>query len=117
MGTGLLIVLLLAVLVSAYSFQLHRAQRIAAQHLQRALMSERVFAESFHASPIPHALVNLSTHEITEVNGAYVRLLGFERDELINQSQAGLGIEDEAEAVVRARRLRRNGVLRDYTTT
>jgi PAS domain S-box-containing protein len=116
-GTGLVIVMLLAVLVGAYSLQLRHLHRVAADNLQRALRSEQVFAESFHASPIPLALMSLETHRITEVNDAYVQMLGWSREELLTRTADQLAIQNGNELITRARRLRRNGVLRDYTSS
>src|SRR5262249_39565488 len=117
MGTGILIVLFLAVLVAGYTYLLRRAHRAAQANLYRRLMSERVFSESFHASPTPLVLINLKTHHITEVNGTYVQMIGWSRKELLAHTAQELGICQMDDLITRARRLKRNGVLRDYETT
>jgi two-component system, cell cycle sensor histidine kinase and response regulator CckA len=115
-GTELVIVLLLGVLVAAYSRRLRAAQSTAEANLVRALDSERVFSESFHASPIPLALVNLATHRLTEVNGAFERLIGATDRELLGQSMTDLGIADEKQMAMLERRVRRNGHVRNFAT-
>ncbi len=117
MGAELVIVLLLAVLVAAYSIRIRAAQCTAEAHLKRALESERVFSESFQASPVPLALVSLVTNRVAEVNGALERMLGASDGELIGQSMSDLDIADEKVTAMIARRVRRNGHVRNYETT
>jgi PAS domain S-box-containing protein len=116
-GTELVIVLLLAVLVIAYSIRVRGAQASAEKNLDRALKSEQVFAESFHASPVPLALVSLVTNRVAEVNGALERLVGATDRDLIGQTMAELGIADEKQTATLDRRVRRNGHVRNFATT
>jgi two-component system, cell cycle sensor histidine kinase and response regulator CckA len=113
-GTGLLIVLLLAILVSAYSLRVRAAQRTAQAALQRAVASEKLFSQSFHASPVPLALVSLVTHRLTECNSAYERLVGWSRPEVVGRPVFERGLSDGPTVRLVSRRARRNGVLRDY---
>src|ERR1043165_2865682 len=72
--------------------RLHRAQAKTAAALEQVQQSEQFFSESFHTSPLPSALVNLTTSKIAEVNAAYVKLIGLERDELIGAEVPELGL-------------------------
>jgi two-component system, cell cycle sensor histidine kinase and response regulator CckA len=116
-GTELVIVLLLAVLVTAYSIRIRAAQATAERNLRRALQSEQVFSESFHASPIPLALVSLVTNRVAEVNGAFERLLGAGVGDLIGQTLSDLDIADDKQTAMLDRRVLRNGHVRNYGTT
>jgi len=97
--------------------QVRRVQRAAAAHLQRALVTERMFSESFHASPIPLALTSLDTHRITEANLAYARMIGWSREELIGKTGSELGLYARGLFTTLARRLRRSGVIRNHAVT
>src|SRR5688500_9924119 len=82
-----------------------------------AVANQRMFSQSFHASPIPLALTSLVTHKITEVNHAYEKMLGWSRLEMIGRSGAELGMYPPELREKLARRLRRNGTLRNYPVT
>ncbi|HUS31005.1 MAG TPA: ATP-binding protein [Kofleriaceae bacterium] len=109
-----LLATLVALLVAVR--RLHRAQARTAKALALVQESEQFFSESFHTSPMPSALVNLRTSEIAEVNSAYVRLIGRERDELIGSSVSELGLRSPSERERLYRRLRRNGQMREIVT-
>ena len=96
--------------------RLHRAQAKTALALQRVQQSEQFFSESFHTSPLPSALVNLTTQKIAEVNDAYVKLIGLERDDLIGADVPELGLRSGVQREQLYRRLRRTGHMRDIHT-
>ena len=106
----------LAMMVAAFAL-IRRVQRSAAANLRRALLTERMFSESFHASPIPLALTSLVTHRITEVNNAYVRMIGWSRDEMVGRTGSELGMYVRGLFTTLTRRLRRSGLIRNYAVT
>ena len=63
------------VLVAVLCDMLRRAK-------QRAERSERMYQESFHASPIPLVLSDVASGTVLDANDAYVELVGWSRDEL-----------------------------------
>jgi PAS domain S-box-containing protein len=109
--------LLLAVLVIAYSLRVRGAQATSERNLDRALKSEQVFSESFHASPVPLALVSLVTNRFSAVNGALERMFGVTDRDLIGRTMADLGIADDKQTAMLDRRVRRNGHVRNFATT
>ena len=84
--------------------------------LDRVIQSERRIADTFHLSPSPLALANLSTGRVTEVNATYLKLMGRTRDELLGAPVADLGIASRPSAALLIPRLRRSGLVRDYST-
>src|SRR5829696_5873988 len=104
-------------MMAAAFAQIRRVQRSAAVNLKRALLTERMFSESFHASPIPLALTSLVTHRITEVNMAYARMIGWSRDEMIGRTGSELGMYVRGLFTTLTRRLRRSGLIRNYAVT
>ena len=105
----LFLVLVVAALVGAL-VQVRRANAAS-------LANQRMFSQSFHASPIPLALTSLVTHKITEVNHAYEKMMGWSRLEMIGRSGAELGMYAPELREKLAHRLRRTGTLRDYPVT
>jgi two-component system, cell cycle sensor histidine kinase and response regulator CckA len=114
-----LTILLLLATLFALLFAVRRtrgAQAAAEQALQQVRQSERFFSESFHTSPIPHALANLTTGLVAEVNEAYCQLLGRTREQLIDTPVIELGIASPTERERLQRRVRRNGLIRNFAT-
>ncbi len=61
----------------------------AEQALQK---SERRFSKIFQASPVPIALSKLSDGIFVNVNESYLRLLGYQADELLNHTANEIGL-------------------------
>src|SRR5262245_29947319 len=112
----ILLAFAVAVLIGAFAM-VRRIQRSAAANLARATSSERAFSESFHASPIPLAMTSMLTHRIIEANNAYVKMIGWSREELIGRTGAELGMYEPEVRIKLARRLRRSGLIRDHAIT
>ncbi len=76
--------------------------------------SEEKFAKAFRSSPIAISVTRLSDGRIVEVNEAMLRLLHFNRDEVMGRTTLGLGIwADVADRAECIRRLRCDGSARD----
>jgi two-component system sensor histidine kinase/response regulator len=54
--------------------------------------SEERFARVFHASPLPISISTLAEGRFIEVNEAYLKLFGFQRDEFIGKTSLALGL-------------------------
>lgn len=57
--------------------------------------SEEIFAVAFQKAPFAMALTDVDTGLIVEVNDAFLKLLGYGRDELIGEQTAKLGLWDD----------------------
>ncbi len=113
-GADLIVLLFLAVLIVGYTLRVRQERAAAERHLERALQSERVFAESFQSSAVPLALFDLRTGLVTEVNFALENLCGRTREELVGSLVAALGIGNTTQLI---RRMRRSGRVREQQTT
>jgi PAS domain S-box-containing protein len=111
---GFLLATLVALLVTVR--RLHRSQARTQAALAKVEESEEFFSESFHSSPVPSAMVNMRTLTISEVNTAYVNLIGLQGEHLVGASVSELGHRSGAEREHLYRRLRRNGIMRDVVT-
>jgi PAS domain S-box-containing protein len=76
--------------------------------------SEERFAKAFRSSPIAIAVTRLSDGRIIEVNEAVLKLLHFNRDEVMGRTTLELGIwVDVADRAEYIRRVSRDGSARD----
>jgi PAS domain S-box-containing protein len=108
--------------VSGVVFDVTAQRRVEdeASHAQLALrVSEREACERFdrlfHASPAPTAVTSLDeANTFVEVNDAFLRLLGFTRDEVIGSTAEDLDLFEDLEGQQElARRLRAEGSFTD----
>ena len=94
-----------AVLVASVNmaFKLHDAHRELKKREQALKESRQHFAVVFNSSPLGISLTRFSDGLFFDVNEAFLRLLGFERDEIIGNDAISLGIwvdsEDRARMV------------------
>ena len=107
--------LIVGVMVSLLSESLRKERLRAEQSARDATASEQRFAASFMQSPLPLTLTNLKTNRYTEVNNAFVKLVGRTREEMIGASVNELGIFPEQARVTR--RLHQSGLVRNDPTT
>jgi len=76
--------------------------------------SEQRFAQIFRSSPVPTVLRGLNDHKIIEVNDSFLRLFGFQREEVIGRTVEELGLNADAAKVKEVSdTARRKGNLRD----
>jgi PAS domain S-box-containing protein len=77
--------------------------------------SEEKFAKAFRSSPFPITIATLGEGRFLEVNEAFVRDVGFSREEVLGHTSAELGLwrDPEARADL-VRRLERDGMVREY---
>jgi PAS domain S-box-containing protein len=54
--------------------------------------SEEKFSKVFHASPIPLSITRMSDGQYIEVNESFLRRLGYQREEVIGQNAASMGV-------------------------
>lgn len=79
--------------------------------------SEARFASFFHASPAAIAITMLEDGRILDVNPAWEKLLGYSRDEVINDTAVNMNvIINDAEQSLVINRLREQGRLSNYET-
>lgn len=64
--------------------------------------SEERFSKAFAASPLPMAIQRVQDHRYIDVNAAFLKMLGFQREEVIQQSSFELGLwhDDEQRATL-----------------
>ena len=83
---------------------------------ERALReSERLFAQFFHANPLPMSIVRLRDGCHVDVNDAAVRHSGFRREELLDRTKPEIGIglaPDDRDRMFEL--LHRDGRVRDF---
>jgi PAS domain S-box-containing protein len=76
--------------------------------------SEERFSKAFHASPNLMGITSLDEGRVIDINAAYCRLTGYERDELIGRTTAELNVwADPEQRNVLMRTLREEGRVRD----
>lgn len=77
--------------------------------------SEGKFATAFRSSPFPITIATLTEGRFLEVNEAFLRDVGFKRDEVIGRTSSELGLWRDPEARAElVRRLERDGMVREY---
>lgn len=77
--------------------------------------SERRFSKMFNASPIPITLSRQADGAFIDVNDSFLRLSGFEREEVIGRSVAQLGTHPDLEIHIKLMtNLRERGRLEKY---
>lgn len=90
-------------------------ERVERQRMERALTeAQTFFYGAFHLGPAALSITRLADGTFVEANEQFLRLVGFERDELIGQRAAELGfwlhLSDREEVV---RRLEEEGMLHE----
>jgi PAS domain S-box-containing protein len=77
--------------------------------------SEEKFAKAFRSSPFPITIATLREGRFLEVNAAFLRDVGFRREEVLGRTAHDLGLwcEPEARAEL-VRRLERDGMVREF---
>ncbi len=60
--------------------------------------SEDRFSAAFHASPVAIEVSTLSEGRVVDVNEAFLRMMGFDRDEVVGRTEESLGIWADGEA-------------------
>ncbi len=77
--------------------------------------SEEKFAKAFRSSPFPITIATLSEGRFLEVNEAFLRDVGFTREEVLGRTAGELGLwRDPAARAELVRRLERDGMVREY---
>jgi PAS domain S-box-containing protein len=76
--------------------------------------SEQSFEAVFEASPFAMSLTEMPSHRLLRVNGAFEKLFGYSRDELLGRTSPDLGISDPESQAEVSRRFAEDGVLRDH---
>jgi two-component system cell cycle sensor histidine kinase/response regulator CckA len=78
--------------------------------------SEERFAKAFGSNPEGIAISTLSDGRILEVNDSYVRMMGYERSELIGRTVKDLNLWAPGEREQVMSNLQESGAIRDYDT-
>ncbi len=83
-----------AVLIASVNMalRLHEAHRELKKREEALKESEERFAVVFHSGPTGISLTRLSDGLVLDVNKAFLRLLGYERDEVVGRNLLSLGI-------------------------
>jgi PAS domain S-box-containing protein len=77
--------------------------------------SEEKFAKAFRSSPFPITIATLGEGRFLEVNEAFLRDVGFRREEVLGRTAADLELWRDPEARAElVRRLERDGMVREY---
>ena len=77
--------------------------------------SEEKFARIFRSNPCPMVLRSVPTGRILDINDAFVRILGYSREEVVGGTSAGLRLAQVPDRLDDAMlRLREQGTLRDF---
>ncbi|QWV99350.1 EAL domain-containing protein [Geomonas nitrogeniifigens] len=89
-------------------------RRLVAQQVAALRASERRFSTIFQATPDLLSIASLGDLRLVEVNEAFLRVLGFDREEVIGRSTAELGLWlDAGQPEALLREVARTGVVRD----
>jgi PAS domain S-box-containing protein len=84
----------------------------------QARESEERFSKAFRASPIAISITRLSDGLFADVNGSFLRLLGYSREEVIGRTAFDLKIYSSVEERTKLiQKLLNEGELRDYEMT
>jgi PAS domain S-box len=96
------------------AFRLLEARAQLSEKEEALKSSEERYAKAFKCSPVAIAITHLGDEVFVDVNDAFCRMLGFEREEVVGHSSFELGIwerpEDRQEL---GERFRTQGALRD----
>ncbi|WP_224962937.1 putative bifunctional diguanylate cyclase/phosphodiesterase [Geomonas subterranea] len=89
-------------------------RRLVAQQVAALRASERRFSTIFHATPDLLSIASLADGRLVEVNEAFLRVLGFDREEVIGRSGEELGLWlDEGQPGALLFELSEKGSVRD----
>ena len=94
-AVGLMIVLVL-VAISLALWRQHQVDLLEAEIVRRNRVeqdlrqAEALFSKAFRSSPQPFTIATLYDGRFIEVNDAYLKMVGYERDELIGKTAADL---------------------------
>lgn len=76
--------------------------------------SEERFSKAFAASPLPMAIQTVDNHEYIDVNEAFLKMVGFTRNELVRRNSLEVGIwQNEEQRLMITRLLGRRESARD----
>ena len=87
----------------AASLQARQQERDAAE--EALSEAEQLFVTAFRSSPGALAMSDAGTYQIIDINDAALRLIGFDRDEVIDKTSGELGIWPDPEHQARLRNL------------
>jgi PAS domain S-box-containing protein len=73
--------------------------------------SEERFSKAFHANPAPLSITRLEDGRFLDVNQAFLRLIGYRREEIIGSTSIERGVIDGAERAALVERLGRVGLI------
>ncbi|MBU5613985.1 EAL domain-containing protein [Geomonas azotofigens] len=89
-------------------------RRLVAQQVAALRASERRFSTIFQATPDLLSIASLTDGKLVEVNEAFLRVLGFDREEVIGRSSQELGLWlDEGQFGAMLLELSEKGAVRD----
>lgn len=71
--------------------------KLQEQILQRSRAEER-FSKSFHASPIPIAILSLRSNTFVDVNQSFLAMAGYEREALLGATPEALRLVNESDS-------------------
>lgn len=86
-------------------------QKRAEEALRR---SEERFSKAFHSSPAALSITLLDSGRLLEVNDAFLRMTGFNREEVIGRSTLELGLWDSQHRLQMAKALRDHRAMADF---
>ncbi|MEO8431282.1 MAG: PAS domain S-box protein [Acidobacteriota bacterium] len=76
--------------------------------------SEKRFSLAFHANPVATSIAEIATSRILDVNDEFLRVLGYDRGEVVGKTSAELGVwEDPGERARIVEEVFREGGIRD----
>jgi PAS domain S-box-containing protein len=85
------------------------------QQEQALRLSEEKFAKAFRSSPFPITIATLAEGRFVEVNEAFLKDVGFAREEVMGRTATELGLwMDPAKRAELVRRLERDGLVREF---
>ncbi len=84
--------------------------------ISRVQLSEEKFSKSFHLSHTAGGFSDINTHEYIEVNDAFYKLFGFNKNEVIGKTAIELGILTEGQSKAILRNADHRGALHNVET-
>jgi PAS domain S-box-containing protein len=104
----------LAVLQTLADFCSATLERIQAE--ESLLKSEERFAQAFRSSPMPMSLSTLEQGTFVDMNESMLRLLGYQREEMLGRSSLELGVWPEPEERLRLlQKVQETKAVRDFS--